>query len=898
MGAKLDKIERKILIVEHDQALGETMEQILESAGYNVRRVNTSFAALAALEGAEHEPFSVVVSSYSMPRMGGDELMRNACSISPDTQRVMLVNPSEIATVVSAVNRAGIHSCIQVPFQDEIFLAEISQRCDQFDRVQKRERLLKVTRHQNKQFYKMAMSLKEKKEAFSRKISEKKGELQALKNSNRGKNTKTISDGDLDIKNVSLEGPMDSFSPDSKALINGSRAHDRAANGSAGYDRLVHYRAAQWKKKEGFSIDKLLDIKGIQRDQQFLEKEFRSLSFKLKSFVEELLCEKNIRLEDVDNSKFLPIELNPYLSGEQAGVTESTWLNGGVTESKIVNQLLQAFLADEFCKAEKLFCLQSDICVGEEGDSASESESFKIVVSKDCLSASIHIMKQTIGNFSMLQDIMSSLKQEKIICGIEDDTVIEEWLTSSPEPESTLVVARGDAPIQPVYPEIKFYFDVDFLHAGKINSDGTIDFRDRGKIPFVKAGKLLAEKVPLRQGIPGRDIYGNIIEVEYVEDLLFDAGSNTRFSDDGLKIYATADGQPSLSAMGVVAIYPELRIDGDVDYETGNINFNGNLVVSGTIKEGFSVRCANLTVDQIHGAEINITGDLNVSSGIINSHVINVQGNIQTKYINNSRVKAFRDIIVQREIMDSHLFAGGTCINENGVVISSFINAKGGIKAGQVGTLKASASKLEVGTEGLMEMIIAELDERIEGNNLGIKKLKNDIEAIEAEEKMLHEKISNAAYVQDRAQIELRDIQKKLPEMQESNDIQAVRESIEMVKELQERAMEAEEIINDAFARQDNIMEIIQLRQREIEKIETLNKAIVLKKRGIREFSLRTEPKSYVTVKKSITAGTQVAGMKSKIVVSDDRSRCRIHEVRTDEGAFQPVYEMIISDLY
>ena len=239
------------------------------------------------------------------------------------------------------------------------------------------------------------------------------------------------------------------------------------------------------------------------------------------------------------------------------------------------------------------------------------------------------------------------------------------------------------------------------------------------------------------------DIFGEMITVASPEDILFVAGNNTRLSEDALEIVATAEGRPHLDAMGTVSVYPEMRINGDVDYETGNINFNGNLVVSGTIREGFSVRCANLTVDQIHGAEVNITGNLNVSSGIIDADVINVQGNVQAKYINNSKIKVFRDVIVQREILDSRIFAGGACINENGVIISSFINAKGGIRSGTVGRIKAPFSTLEVGTDGLIEMIIAELDERMERAGREMELKKKGIEGLESEEDLLHERISH-----------------------------------------------------------------------------------------------------------------------------------------------------------
>ena len=67
-----------------------------------------------------------------------------------------------------------------------------------------------------------------------------------------------------------------------------------------------------------------------------------------------------------------------------------------------------------------------------------------------------------------------------------------------------------------------------------------------------------------------------------------------------------------------------------------------------------------------------------------------------------------------------------------------------------------------------------------------------------------------AAYIQDRSQIELRDIQRKMPGMEQSTDLQTVNHSLVMVSELKMRADEAEDIINDAFERQNAILEEIQ----------------------------------------------------------------------------------------
>ena len=844
----MDNNDTRILIAENDELLGAGIQSLLDGAGYQTRWVNSSFAALAALEGASEAPFAVVISSYRMPRMNGDALLENARIISPDTQRILLIDSLELDTAINAVNRAGIHSCIPVPFQDEILLAEVSQWCEQFNRIQKKASLIKVTRHQNNQLYKIALNLKKKKKVFSQQIREKEARLKALQAQKTS----------VSIRNIKL----------------------RKAETLA----------------ETLSFKKLLEMKGHAISQDLLLKEFKSLSYKLKCYLEYVAFDNTDELMDMNAAKFL--RAHPEISSRMIDRTLNNFLRQEYLKIEYQLKLKPEDGQTEHRKPghEKTGCSEAEYqrMDGVKNSNRNKDPGVKLAVVSGDMKAVIELQKPDAVDLLSLEQIKELMRTQGICHGIKEDIIIEEWLASSPEKSYPFVVAHGIEPVFPKNAEIQYHFKVDFLHAGQINEDGSIDFRERGELPFITDKTLLAEKTELIPGKPGIDVYGNTISVPEAEDCLFEAGTNTRFSEDRLKIYATADGQPHLDAMGTLSVCPELYIDGDVDYDTGNINFKGNIIVRGAVKEGFSVRCANLTVDQVHGAEINITGNLNVSSGIIDSNVINVQGNVQAKYINNSRVKAFENVIVQREIIDSHLFAGGECINENGLITSSFINAKRGIRAGRAGTDKAAASRFEVGTEGLMEMLIADLDERVEKNLAAMKLLKQEIDDYEGEEKVLHEKISTAAYVQDRSQVELRKLRNLLPELQASKDIIEVQKALDMLKELQERAEEAEDIINDAFERQDAIVEFIYTRQSKIEKLEQSNEAIVHKKSALKAYNRKSEPRAEVIVRKSIIHDTIISGKRSRLVVKEELQRCKIHEVRTVD---KTRYVMRISEL-
>ncbi len=707
-----DKKNEKILVVESDSNMASRIEKLLTRAKYEVRRVNSSYPAIAALEASVDSPFALVISAYRIPGMNGNDLLEHALLIAPDTQRMLFGEASDMDILLNAINRAAIHSCIAIPFEDEQFVSEVTRRCEQFRQVQKRESLRKLTEHQNRQMYKIAVNLKKKREQFKQQIEEKQRII--------------------------------------KSLTSG----------------------------EEYKID--IDSK---IENNFYSNRFKKVANDIKTFLEYTAF----------NNK---LQINPTTSVSPLRPSEDA-----------------------------------------------KAESYKELI-----------------------DIILTLFIDN------DMSHIDKYLTHFEADFRQSVNLSFKPPVEPIDGTIRYFFK---------------DIQNSGKRAFVLKGSLLAQKTPCKSGLAGVDESGNIIAVPEPVDPLFTAGINTRFSEDKLQIFATADGQPHLDFMGSISVFPELNIKGDLNHETGDINFSGNVVVNGVVKAGCSVKCANLTAQAIEGANINLKGDLNVSSGVIDADIVNVQGNVYATYINNSRVKALKDVVVKQEIIDSELFIGGQCINSSGQITSSFINARRGVIAGKIGTSTSSPPKLEIGTEGIIEMMGADLEERVQRKLDEIQLVKEEMSGFEAEEVILHGKISDAVSIQDRAQIDLRGIEKQLPKIEESEDIMEVDKMIKMVNELHEKIDNSENIISEAFERQDAIVEQTLVKQRKIDEIENEISQLRLKQRGLKEFGFRNKPIAQLIVNRHIMAGTTVIGSKSRILIKKDILGCKIYELSPD-------YKMVV----
>jgi hypothetical protein len=264
------------------------------------------------------------------------------------------------------------------------------------------------------------------------------------------------------------------------------------------------------------------------------------------------------------------------------------------------------------------------------------------------------------------------------------------------ETTEPFTIAKGQKPVPGCDATISYHFDSNYLTAGKINTDSSINYQDRGQVPKVKAGDLLAEKKVMQTSRSGFDVFGHPIPVTDSKDIDINCGPGAVLSEDGLKLYASIDGRPELAASGKISVFDELIIDKDVDFNTGNIDFDGRVRIKGAVKNGFTVKCGSLVVQEVVHGKISAIGDVIVQFGIINSKV-QTEGNISARFIIDSNIKSFGDVVVEKEVLNSKIRSSGRFSAETGKIISSFISAKMGVSAKEIGTDISSPCRIQVG---------------------------------------------------------------------------------------------------------------------------------------------------------------------------------------------------------
>lgn len=421
------------------------------------------------------------------------------------------------------------------------------------------------------------------------------------------------------------------------------------------------------------------------------------------------------------------------------------------------------------------------------------------------LSATLKVPEGVDPFAASISDIKTVLFEENIVFGIVEDSLIRGFLNSKIFREKPFTIAEGVTPRPGVHGQVRFFFDTDYLKIGAITDKGNIDFKNRGEIPYVEEGTLLAEISPAVKGKPGRDIYGQDIPVDAVREVFLRCESGVRMSEDKTRVFAAVSGQPKLNFGDRIQVLSELTIPGDVGFETGHVEFEGNVIIKGAVLEDFIVTGANITAREIVGATINASGDLTVKDGMSNS-TLNVVGTIQAKFIHKCTINAYGNVSAEKEIIDCRIENSGACLVERGKIISSQIASKMGVTAKEIGTEMSSPNRIKIGVDDHITRETDLIDAQIETYNATLEELRKTLEDFTEQEKETHKQITALAHVQDRAQIGQKSLQNSLERLGSGAPSENIREVEAQIKQLARKAQEADESINRYFDQQDKIM--------------------------------------------------------------------------------------------
>ncbi|MBF0229772.1 MAG: DUF342 domain-containing protein [Desulfamplus sp.] len=454
--------------------------------------------------------------------------------------------------------------------------------------------------------------------------------------------------------------------------------------------------------------------------------------------------------------------------------------------------------------------------------------------------------------------IKELLASRNIIHGIVDNTLIQKFIDSDIYLTKPFKIAQGNAPIEGQNATVQYFFTKNRLKAGTIREDGTIDFRERGNIPQVEKGAVLAIKKNAVQGQVGKNIFNDTVRVMPTRDIRLKAGKGATITEDKLKVIAAVSGHPKLGSDGTIYVYDTFVVEGDVDFKSGNIDYQGDVNVKGCIQNGFKVKAHNVRAEEIDGATVIAQGNIVVQQGI-NQSKISSQGSLSAKFIQKSTISCVDDLKTDKEVVESNIECSGMC-NIRGLVIASKISAKMGVYAKQIGVEKAPPSVIRVGIDTFAVRTLEKLQKDIEDRTEINEKLRDTIATLELEIESNEDKVLRLTLIKEQYEDERMDILSSISSIDSSKE---TAKSKHLQSELNRVTKNSNETGRKLVICHDSIRamrETIEENNRQVKESETQIESFLKERDTLSEWIEKNPGIAIIKVDEYIMSGTYVYG--------------------------------------
>ncbi|MCR5774989.1 MAG: FapA family protein [Lachnospiraceae bacterium] len=248
---------------------------------------------------------------------------------------------------------------------------------------------------------------------------------------------------------------------------------------------------------------------------------------------------------------------------------------------------------------------------------------------------------------------------------------------------------------------VEYMFDTDPVARPKKNEDGSVDFHSLNSVRACSEGQVLAKLHKEVPGSPGYNVFGEMIMPNPVKSASIKHSKGSTLSEDGV-LTSDVNGHVSLTE-GMVFVSNVLELK-DVDVSTGDIEYDGNLLVNGNITTGYKVKVTGDVEVKgvIEAAEVEAGGQVTVAKGIngMDKGKIKAGHSVIAKYINSAEVES-GGLIHAELVLNSKISAQDSIIVEGrkGFITGGFARAGNKIEAKTIGSDMGAPTSVEVGID-------------------------------------------------------------------------------------------------------------------------------------------------------------------------------------------------------
>ena len=327
---------------------------------------------------------------------------------------------------------------------------------------------------------------------------------------------------------------------------------------------------------------------------------------------------------------------------------------------------------------------------------AEAKERVSVELSEDELRAyvTLNIREEELSGMhrsDLFTEILRKLNEKGITYGIKNDVILNKM-----EGNVKTLVAEGTAPVNGKDADIRMYELKEIKPEAK--EDGNVDHYELNLINRVSVGDWLGERIEPEEGISGRTVKGSIICPVKGKDLPLSYDKKTVkevHKNDKTVLYALINGAVHFEG-DRISVSNHLEMQGNIDFRTGNIDFDGYLTIKGTIEDGFSVSAQKdieILGDIGVGGVKDITskeGSIYIKSGIAghNKAVIRSKKNIYTKFVSDTTINCEGSVHIGFYCLNSNIRAKEVILDSSrGQIIGGNIEAQIRVVSSTIGSV-------------------------------------------------------------------------------------------------------------------------------------------------------------------------------------------------------------------
>lgn len=217
----------------------------------------------------------------------------------------------------------------------------------------------------------------------------------------------------------------------------------------------------------------------------------------------------------------------------------------------------------------------------------------------------------------------------------------------------------------------------------------------------VREGEVLGRVIPPVDGFDGFDVFGNCIHARPARPSPIKHDDTIELASDG-RMLATVGGIV-VTTPGTIRVNPTLEINGNVDFSTGSVDFPGDVLVHGSVRDCFTVKAGrDLTVNHlVDGATLAAIRDCTLRHGMASKdrHTLHVGRNLAAKYLSGVECHVGGCATVESDVSHSLLYVKGELRSPTCCVVHGELHAGVGCEVAELGSTAGVETAVIIASE-------------------------------------------------------------------------------------------------------------------------------------------------------------------------------------------------------